>query len=368
MADPERTYRLALTATFVLSLTTPPLATLLWPTGSVLPGEAPLGRPRALDRHLPEAFDAYFQSRFGLRRPLVAGMGTLDYLLGPSLPTGNVLVGHDGWLFLDHDGMPESITGAHPFSEDDLAAWVKAVRSCADHVATWGGNVLVVIVPNKATLHPDKLPPARPLARGPRRIDQLTDRLAAAGLHVLDLRETLRLEAEQHPVYGKLDTHWNGHGVLAGARAIAAEIQRLSAKLVPFDEASIVVETRHLGGDLAHILALPRWFDEPRPVAIATTTEHARRLSEQAVAVSVTLGDRLPLELRGLVPSAPGVVFHRDSFSRPLVPLLADRLSHSVWLWRREFDPITINRHRPDVVVVEVVERYLEGPPQQTRF
>ena len=62
-----------------------------------------------------------------------------------------------------------------------------------------------------------------------------------------------------------------------------------------------------------------------------------------------------------------GLFFH-DSFTRPMIPFLAERFSRSVFLWSHGFAPEIILVERPDVVVLEVVERYIyaltiENPP-----
>ena len=54
-----------------------------------------------------------------------------------------------------------------------------------------------------------------------------------------------------------------------------------------------------------------------------------------------------------------------------MVPYLAEGFSRSVFLWSHAFSPEIIRAERPNVVVLEVVERYifaltLKNPPEVT--
>ena len=64
----------------------------------------------------------------------------------------------------------------------------------------------------------------------------------------------------------------------------------------------------------------------------------------------------------------PRALFFHDSFTRPMVPYLAERFSRSVYFWSHAFAPAIIEAERPQVVVLEVVERYVfalsvDNPP-----
>jgi hypothetical protein len=56
------------------------------------------------------------------------------------------------------------------------------------------------------------------------------------------------------------------------------------------------------------------------------------------------------------------VVFH-DSFMRALHPFLSEHFVRVVYDWRRQPDVRLIETERPDVVIHEVAERFLMGPP-----
>jgi hypothetical protein len=68
-------------------------------------------------------------------------------------------------------------------------------------------------------------------------------------------------------------------------------------------------------------------------------------------------------------PRLPKVLVFRDSFAWPLIPFMAESFQSSVFVWTSEFLPELIEREKPDLVIYEYVERYVnslarENPPR----
>jgi len=61
-------------------------------------------------------------------------------------------------------------------------------------------------------------------------------------------------------------------------------------------------------------------------------------------------------------PGLPRMVMLRDSMAIPLIPLLSENFSRSVYVGARRLDPALILREKPDVVIDEMVERSLLAP------
>ena len=58
----------------------------------------------------------------------------------------------------------------------------------------------------------------------------------------------------------------------------------------------------------------------------------------------------------------PRAIMYRDSMAIPLIPLLAENFSRSVYVGSRQLDPAFVLRERPDVVIEEMVERSMLAP------
>jgi alginate O-acetyltransferase complex protein AlgJ len=55
-------------------------------------------------------------------------------------------------------------------------------------------------------------------------------------------------------------------------------------------------------------------------------------------------------------------VMFRDSFATYLIPFLGYHFQRSVYIWQRPWDLALIEREKPDVVIDEMLERYLDWP------
>lgn len=65
----------------------------------------------------------------------------------------------------------------------------------------------------------------------------------------------------------------------------------------------------------------------------------------------------------------PKALFFRDSFSSAMIPFLAGRFQSAVFLWDHAYHTDIVAAEQPDVVILEVVERYqyafsLDNPPE----
>ena len=76
--------------------------------------------------------------------------------------------------------------------------------------------------------------------------------------------------------------------------------------------------------------------------------------------------------VRRLQPIAHGVddprllraVMFRDSFGNALVPYMAENFKRILFVWNRDIDPRIIKLEQPDVVIQEIVGRFLGRRPK----
>ena len=61
-------------------------------------------------------------------------------------------------------------------------------------------------------------------------------------------------------------------------------------------------------------------------------------------------------------PTLPRAVIFHDSFALSLVRFLSEHFSRVAYSWQDTFDPVVIERERPQVVIQEHVERSLMAP------
>ena len=131
------------------------------------------------------------------------------------------------------------------------------------------------------------------------------------------------------------------------------------------DRPVAVRETRQqtAGLGLARIIGQGRLLHEDMvtltPVRPAAAVPAAER---RAFGERVTR--QLPLVLGTGDPTMPRAVVFRDSFSNALVPFLSEHFERIVWVWDRDVLPEVVLREQPDLVIQEVVGRFLDRRPK----
>ncbi len=325
----------------------------------------------------PHAFEDWFSDHMGLRGTLVGAYRRVNQDLLDS--ADSVLGGTDGWLYLlrdtvDHADrlpLPADLCGRNPFTENELDEWIEALADNRRAVEALGARYVLMIVPNKQSVHGEHLPGRIRCQRGERRLDQLASRLEALpGFPVLDLDRLFRERAAAGvQLWHKTDTHWDSTGAMLGARALVSHVEETLGRTLPdpFALGRLAIEPLESSGwGLARMLG---------PVS---------RYREQATILDVvdpqakSAGNALPAFDRGAarrgerfinteenLPTA--LALHDSFFDRRFKTMLAESFSRVDFVWHRgepllERELELVRELKPDVVIHEMVERNLLHP------
>jgi SGNH hydrolase-like domain, acetyltransferase AlgX len=145
------------------------------------------------------------------------------------------ILGRDGWLFYAPDVRylvePFTPAASDPKNDDPLSA----IIAFRDQLSRKGIRLLVVPMPVKPSVYPDKL--TRRVESGGQSFSshtlELISSLRAAGVEVSNLFEIFRRlrgknsPSESEPYYLVQDTHWSGKAVMIAAEEVAEQIRRL---------------------------------------------------------------------------------------------------------------------------------------------
>ena len=346
---------------FAVGIALPALRTMVQPGSAIPEFENRFAAPAIAVEpgtiaDVPARFEAYWGDRFGFRATLLRWNSKAKARwLGVS-PSGKVLIGKEGWLYYtDAD---------RPFTVDELAAWQTALESRNDWLEKRGVRFLVVVAPSANTIYPEYLPEAFIRGAGSSRLNQLIAHLGAhSRVSIVDVRENLRSAKVRERVYCRTDSHWNDRGAFAAYQDIVKALARWFPALTPLPRAVFEdVAQEQPGGDLATMIGLRHALREdvlllkPRFPLRATSVNPgmtSRKLPPQRVPWAVETGDT----------SLPRAVMLRDSFGRALIPFLSEHFQRILYLFTDELRPPMVEQERPDVVILEFVERRLMGPP-----
>jgi hypothetical protein len=235
----------------------------------------------------------------------------------------------DGWLFFAAelrflslgrfwgDEAPK-VSRAH---KPDLADPIPAIVDFQKQLKARGIDLLVVPVPPKAAIYPEKIVPgfnggkddAAPV------VHRFYEELRAAGIEVLDLMPAFiqNRDDKRGGVFCKTDSHWSGFGCTLAAQGIAESARgKLTAPPPRKDYVSEWKEAR-INGDLVGLL--PPDAPKPGPEKIAV-----RSVSEKGTGTAVSPDPNSPVLLLG---DSHTLVFHDFLAERAgLVDQLAQEL------------------------------------------
>ncbi len=173
-------------------------------------------------------------------------------------------IGSNGWLFFAPDlrllsagkFWGELAHAVAPNRKPDEADPATAIVDFCNQLKQRGIGLLLVPVPPKAAIYPDKILPGFDL-HGEDAEPYLTrfyNELRGNGVEIVDLAPLFlqRRETERGPVFCRTDTHWSGNGCLLAAQAIATKI-----KLEPHRRRDYAADWKQIEftGDLAGLLA-----------------------------------------------------------------------------------------------------------------
>lgn len=308
----------------------------------------------------PKEYENYLNDNFGIKNSLVFLNNYLNVkLLGVS-PMESVLLGKNGWLYYAKDGdinMVDDYRGITRFTDAEL----KKIKDNLEEQKKWlqakGIPFVLLFAPNKETIYPEYLPDNIKKVNEETRFNQLITYLKKnSDVDIVDVRDVLTEHKAEGSLYYKIDSHWNDLGAFYGQKAIMDSVNKYIPKVKSknLSDFNFINETStEENEDLAKMLSLQDQYSEkvvrlvPKtPYKWHTVLDYSYKLSQGMVTEN---------ENKAL----PRLLMFRDSYTRNMQPYLSDYFSTAVYQWNHSFDPSLVLEAKPDVVVHEIVERYI---------
>jgi alginate O-acetyltransferase complex protein AlgJ len=194
--------------------------------------------------------------------------------------------GTDGWLFfapeLRHLNRPNGGT-------NDSARALAAILDFNNQLQKAGILLLVVPVPSKATIYPEKLAPGlQPPSTPPFTSESaFCDLLETNGVRALDLTSIyFKNRYSGAPLYCRSDSHWSPEGIRIAASEIAAKIRGNSEVIIA---EKIPMETIQQQITIRGDLATPS--DAGEPITIRSLTSGGQHVPTSKDSPVLLLGD-----------------------------------------------------------------------------
>jgi len=314
---------------------------------------------------LPEyinKLDLYLSDHYGFRQHLLRLYNRLMFTLNIS-GSQQVLLGGNGWLFLNKNEVVNQYRGSSSFSPDELREWIQIMHTRKKWLAGLGIDFLVVIVPDKHSIYSEHLP-SWATKVGKTSLELLHDTLEKKPLFsFLDLTPTLTNAKKQGPLYYQTDSHWNLFGAYYGYLAVINKLKpdhNTINKILPKDVDFTFLESP--SKSLGKQLCVPQFFTEHNDVQTAFTKKTVLLdWAPRIVQTRDVQNARIPSVATTSLIEAPRVLVIRDSFGNQMAPYLNQSFKEVLYCYNGfGFNKQSIERSKPDIVIFMVVERLLK--------
>jgi len=289
-------------------------------------------------------------------------------VLGTSPLPDKLIVGKDGWLFQYDPVLDANFKGEPLFGFEDM----ERIRlQCEGHqrwLATMGIRYYLFIAPLSSTINAEHLPerfqrykPGRWAAELKAHFDKYST------VPVIEPSEALFEAKKVRDVYFNNDIHWNPYGAYFGYRELIERIRKDDPRVpAPWslDELRVRNDTNDQA-DIAHMLGLADVLLRVEPALEPRHKRKARFSRFPDLPGSVFFLDKAQT-FANPDTTLPRLLMFHDSFGLYLKPLLNEHFRSSTYIWYPLLLPDVVLQERPDIVVHELMERFLVNLPQDT--
>ncbi len=297
-----------------------------------------LADARADWQGFPEVVNTWMRDHFGLRRTYLQ----IGFLVNEVLPTSvkfNAVHGDDGWLFNTLNAALAQHRGLLPYTAGEADAWLDGLEEVQARAEASGAIFLATVPPNKHTIYSEYLSEYPRKVAGETRLGELYDRAEARQLPLIDLRDVLFAAKPHIKVYFQTDSHWTELGAFEAFQKLRnAMIERgFDVPALPIEGLNVTF-MEDFQGDLYGLIGEA---DGP-PERVRT----------------VQINRDWPVEPKG------SLLIIGDSFSDWLIKFF-EVVFEEVTMVGNNGGDMDISAIQPgayDVVLLEIVERYLINP------
>lgn len=307
-------------------------------------------------------YERYYNDNLPFRNLIKAVWANLNFLILNESTDEQIVIGkNEGsksstWLFYQkgYDGDPVvEAQGRIEFSEKDKNEIYSQIKTTTEEIKKRGIKTYYAIVPNKESLYKEKLPNRVKIHDEKTRVDKAVDYLQnERGLqNVIYVKNALVDEKKNAQLYDKQDSHWNDYGAFIGFKEILNNIEPGYTNFehnVKFSNEEIVYK------DLTKMLGVKRIMKDTIPtVEFLPEKQYMTQIIETPTnSIVITTCDKAEIDETLLVIG--------DSFRVGMIPYFSKIYKKVIYTHRCDYGIYMLNDHKPDVVILEYVERYVK--------
>ena len=308
------------------------------------------------------AFNSFFKDNFGKRTNILKWNTRLKInILKTSPIPDKLIVGKDDWLYFSYDSDPRYSYAGKTLTDIDLEKIKTGLEARFTFFKNKGIKFYIFIPPTKNTIYPEYLP-KKYSTSSKSNLDQITNYMSKHSfIKIIDIREELYKAKSIDQVYYKDDTHWNKKGAYIGYKKIISTIAKDFPNISPISPEEITFEIdSSFQGDLSELLIENKSWKR---------IQYSYKYSKGFKSKNISTADlpnipflKKPPEIKTTGDTTkPNLIMYRDSYCNHLTPLISEHFNTSIFLWTYFITPEIIELEKPNIVIFEILERYLDS-------
>ena len=305
----------------------------------------------------PEEYEEYYDDNIPFKSKFVEIYSELKYrFLGMSV-VDTVIPGKDGWLFYnsrpnkDQDTLAD-YQGTNKYTSEQINNITNELLKKKNFLEEQGIELHVLIVPNKSQIYYEYMPDDYYKNEGASRADELVKHIKEnTDINIVYPKDKFLELKDEYQLYSKLDSHWTSLG------SYIAYVELMKSIDSDFEYKELneleIVATDIKSGDLATMMNMDNKLNDKSYKITNNKPEITAGIIE----------DKGPAMNRFQSTNMNGkkIMIYRDSFGKQLINHITKEFREVAMLWAVPFSEEQILDEDPDVVVIEVAERYLEN-------
>ncbi|MAX79167.1 MAG: hypothetical protein CL843_03210 [Crocinitomicaceae bacterium] len=327
---------------------------------------------------IPGHIESYISDHFGARSIMISTDNIISVVLfNETNELSTVVIGKDDWMFYTGEGVKTIVRNAHPIDTAALEIIRRNLLERQYWAESHGSKIFFAFPPMKPTVYSEFLPDDLQPVNHPSVMETVINYLkATTDLRLINLQPTIMSAkaAEDRSLYYRRDSHWNHLGAFYAYEALVDTLNNYFPEmgepypLSEFDQ----VSSENNYGDLSSLLGLQDYLLRSEILLFPKTpcdcSEEFKRESPDIPTKSLTVSRINQAPINDL-----SIFIFRDSYSNYLITPLNPHFEESVYLWTYGFFPEAFSQGYPDIILYEVMERFvldlaIPNPPQVQQY
>ena len=286
--------------------------------------------------------------KYGLKENLLKGYLNfkLDLLKDNPLPF-QIIKGKKEWLFLgnSYENSFDNAFGNNQFNQEELTLITTNLNKIKAYLDSKNIDFHLVIAPDKNQIYSEFLP--YQLKKNKTKCAILLDKLKKeTSINAFSLHTTLLNNKNKETLYYKTDSHWNTYGAFVGYKEIISKLNTTKNIITETLDNYLITKTKDYTGDLS--------------VIIQSKNKVERFSFKRKEKIDIdTLSYNLSLKHFKNKKGKKKLMVIRDSFSDNLMLFLNNTFNEVSYIKHQNIDTKLIEKVKPDIVIIEIIERNL---------